>query len=1285
MSLKNKNDLKNKISSNIIMPKKVEINSHTKLNTLKTTLYSMIRTSKKIDGRSFQKYINQVAAIKNKEENRQKLMHLYDTIQAINKGETTSTYKKVAEVAKEKKAKKTEAAARIQRLFKKVLGSKKYFLIDVLLYRKPDDSDKKRTKQKIVRKYGESFIQYAKVQLSVKAPKQFPLDLVNRFIARDHQNIEFKRGLDIFLTNDDFKSQGAEQLIYLNAFLILKVTTTDDYTYKEYDPIEEDLQDTAKISMYHKYINTKFDLEFDTFEEAIKNNNYVEKECCINTLYDYYKDSLLNPDKKQQSYLITRDMILKTLGKTEENIKDGIKLPELKMFFEKYNLQLRVINEFGKVIYKYDPEKRNRHHKAMYCMVKGNHIYTLNCDIKSLEQNQDKEAVVVRASSECITYEDATPNQCKMISNINDIIKIAQDFESEEKSIVNLIHQNDDLVEIFYELKNVGYEPKTTYECGRLTRLIVKVNSIVFIIRTQQLITSSIDGEVCVSSEDVYNNMESAMVSFKKQLFKKEHKSYLTELDIILLNEYRTVANYGILKTINTCDLVEIDVSKAYTSSFVEINEVPIFNEFDNFKKYRNEKILDYNLYIIKTNELNLFCNKQFNLCYGKFLSGLTNYQILGFKQPSFIKKVNYKDIIDQLWDTDISSIPEEDIKIKKLIANVNFGMLEKSKNTAVKSFVYDTLGEAKKYQQQHGGEINIITKYNSEAYEEEDDVGDMCTNFRHTQVGKEYYVLNVKDTAFLKDGFRYIKELLLQTFHYKLNNDYNTLINNGIDVFSVKTDAFTIRECNIDKAKSLISFDNKIGNWRVSKTDDYKLPFNDFKIVINKEIQITEPTAERVEIKNEWDTKEICNVFEDKKRVMVRAEYAGCGKSYAASYMEKLGHKVLFVCPTNKLAINNKGITINKLFGFGMTNDINMSKFDDSAYDVVVFDEIYFYSIGMLQKIKRYCDNNINKIILATGDMNQLEPIECIGNNIDADYLDTCINMIFPHEIYLKENKRLKTEEDKVILKQFKNDIFNTKLSEINIIKKYFQMTDKITTESNIAYTNKRCSSVAKQVRINLNKKDDYEVGEKLVCRKFFKMKDIRFNVNYEYEIVKCYEKSICIKDNNTKEEFNVLRKLIENNFIFSYCGTCHSLQGSSIDKEITIFEWNFKHVSRNWLYTAVTRATHLKNVKFFINNSSENNDDIINQYFEHKIEGYVKQDDTADRIIENNYVNVEWLSKCIGQKCGRCHAGLHCEVENEKIKSNITAQRVDNSLCHSISNIIPYCVYCNVSQSNR
>ncbi|MFM7981889.1 MAG: hypothetical protein ACKPKO_21475, partial [Candidatus Fonsibacter sp.] len=61
-----------------------------------------------------------------------------------------------------------------------------------------------------------------------------------------------------------------------------------------------------------------------------------------------------------------------------------------------------------------------------------------------------------------------------------------------------------------------------------------------------------------------------------------------------------------------------------------------------------------------------------------------------------------------------------------------------------------------------------------------------------------------------------------------------------------------------------------------------------------------------------------LCGYIEEHKRMMIRAEYGGCGKSYTCKSMETKGHKVLFVCPTNKLANNYKehGCTINKFFG---------------------------------------------------------------------------------------------------------------------------------------------------------------------------------------------------------------------------------------------------------------------------------------------------------------------------------------------------------------------------------
>ena len=60
-----------------------------------------------------------------------------------------------------------------------------------------------------------------------------------------------------------------------------------------------------------------------------------------------------------------------------------------------------------------------------------------------------------------------------------------------------------------------------------------------------------------------------------------------------------------------------------------------------------------------------------------------------------------------------------------------------------------------------------------------------------------------------------------------------------------------------------------------------------------NLQITITDPISINLEVIDEWDKKAICKLFEDHKRVMVRAEYAGSGKTYACKYMEQLGHKV--------------------------------------------------------------------------------------------------------------------------------------------------------------------------------------------------------------------------------------------------------------------------------------------------------------------------------------------------------------------------------------------------------
>ena len=92
---------------------------------------------------------------------------------------------------------------------------------------------------------------------------------------------------------------------------------------------------------------------------------------------------------------------------------------------------------------------------------------------------------------------------------------------------------------------------------------------------------------------------------------------------------------------------------------------------------------------------------------------------------------------------------------------------------------------------------------------------GSTITN--DVEVGR-YYILNIKDQCDLTNGFRYIKELLYQYHNFKIYNDFNKLQNAGINVYSVKTDAFTIQKTDLESAQQVLQFDKGVlsytGSW---------------------------------------------------------------------------------------------------------------------------------------------------------------------------------------------------------------------------------------------------------------------------------------------------------------------------------------------------------------------------------------------------------------------------------------------------------------------------------------
>ena len=202
--------------------------------------------------------------------------------------------------------------------------------------------------------------------------------------------------------------------------------------------------------------------------------------------------------------------------------------------------------------------------------------------------------------------------------------------------------------------------------------------------------------------------------------------------------------------------------------------------------------------------------------------------------------------------------------------------------------------------QTDYGGRVHKLSCVKETVAVERDEVNFSTKIDSNEDELKAYYILNLKDKAQLKNGFRWIKEILLQYHNFTMWESWWKLRNAKVYVYSIKTDAFTIESKDEAKAREVLDFHNDIGGWRVSKTDDIKLPTDEYKFVENKLIEIPAYESEEIEVKNEYDTDAIVEKIVEKKQVMIRGTVPRTGKSYICKRMDELGYKVVFVCPTN-------------------------------------------------------------------------------------------------------------------------------------------------------------------------------------------------------------------------------------------------------------------------------------------------------------------------------------------------------------------------------------------------
>ena len=272
-------------------------------------------------------------------------------------------------------------------------------------------------------------------------------NLAGRRIFRDEKpdTKTFHRLKLLLMTDDSFKADVGYAEGYIACIKVNyaeRVDKADDFK-----PQEEELTNTVNVSMYHRYIQTPLDPQYETFKEAIKVKHYVKNECWFNTLTDYYKDTLMGDHKREKNKL-TKETILKIINKTEEDFKTkGASITDMAKAFEHFNLQVRIYDVFDTLIYKRDPIKRNHNIPALYAIVKNNHIYTVSDNVNMLRQMLPKSSnydISVKASSDYHLNEKEEPVECKMITSLDDIRKYT------EHSEYTLVYNGYDLSHLFY-------------------------------------------------------------------------------------------------------------------------------------------------------------------------------------------------------------------------------------------------------------------------------------------------------------------------------------------------------------------------------------------------------------------------------------------------------------------------------------------------------------------------------------------------------------------------------------------------------------------------------------------------------------------------------------------------------------------------------------------------------------------------------------------------------------------------------------------------------------------
>ena len=179
---------------------------------------------------------------------------------------------------------------------------------------------------------------------------------------------------------------------------------------------------------------------------------------------------LLGRPKRHSNF---QSVAIELLNTTEEDIHEyGISINNMKKVFQFFNIPVKLYNYQCQLIFQYIPSDYGRgHRKRIFtAMIKNNHIYPINANQDRLSHLDGKEKCLdIKASNNFFLITDRTePPKYKMFSHIDELLKLTDQDE------YYLIHKDNNLTEVLYQFKKVGYEPYIRYRAGQISELNIK-------------------------------------------------------------------------------------------------------------------------------------------------------------------------------------------------------------------------------------------------------------------------------------------------------------------------------------------------------------------------------------------------------------------------------------------------------------------------------------------------------------------------------------------------------------------------------------------------------------------------------------------------------------------------------------------------------------------------------------------------------------------------------------------------------------------------------------------